>query len=129
MDPTRCIRRVLCVLLASLALGCTSHHDTSHEMKTIDSVRPGTPMSAVHDRLGGPDQKYEGVMPAVPPPGPLEALVGRVPPGAPYRDWVYSHGDSRFHVLFAHTTVESGEPWEVVAVRSEPKTAVTAMPK
>jgi len=102
--------------------GCHSHRDTGHFMKSVDSVRPGTPMSAVRESLGNPDKTHSGAMPAVPPPGGLESAIGKIPPGAPYQDWVYNHGDSRFHVIFGHTVVQSGEKWEVVSVRSIPKT-------
>jgi hypothetical protein len=111
-------------LLAALAClaGCTSHRDTGHFMKSVNSIRPGTPMSVVREELGKPDETHAGTMPAVPPPGGLESAVGRIPPGARYQDWVYKHGDSRFHVLFGQTIVQSGERWEVVHVKSVPKT-------
>jgi hypothetical protein len=103
-------------------VGCTSHKDTGHFMKSVDSIRPGTPMSAVRESVGKPDETHAGTMPAVPPPGALESAIGKIPPGAHYQDWVYKHGDSKIHVIFAQTIVQSGEKWEVVSVRSLPKT-------
>lgn len=119
------------VLATTLALvpfaGCsTGHHDTGHFMTSVNSIRPGTPMDTVKKELGAPDETFAGTMPALPPPGPLEAVVGKVPPGARYRHWVYKHDDSRFHIIFAQTIVQSGDRWEVVSVRSLPNTAVTA---
>ena len=90
-------------------------------MKSVDSIRPGTPMSAVRASLGKPDETHAGTMPAIPPPGALESAIGKIPPG-PRPDWVYKHGDSKFHIVFANTIVQSGEKWEVVSVRSLPKT-------
>src|SRR4051795_12546526 len=90
-------------------IGCTSHRDTGHFMKSVDSIRPGTPMSAVRESLGKPDETHAGTFPAVPPPGALESAIGKIPPGARYQDWFYKHGDSRFHVVFGQTVVQSGE--------------------
>lgn len=115
-------RSATCLISLFCLTACNSHRDTGHFMKSVDSIRPGTPMSAVRESLGAPDETHAGTMPAVPPPGALESAIGKIPPGARYQDWVYKHGDSRFHVVFGQTIVQSGEKWEVVSVRSVPKT-------
>src|SRR5690349_171949 len=112
-------RRAAAALVAFACLaGCHTHNDTGHFMKSVDSIRPGTPMSAVRESLGNPDETHSGAMPALPPPGGLESAAGLIPPGAKYQDWVYKHGDSRFHVIFGHTVVQSRDKWEVVSVKS-----------
>jgi hypothetical protein len=123
--PSRFLPAALAACLTAALAGCsTGRHGTGHFMTSVNSIRPGTPMDAVEDELGKPDEMHAGTMPAVPPPGPLEAVVGKIPPGARYRHWVYNHGESRFHVIFAQTIVQSGDRWEVVSVRSLPKAAV-----
>ena len=118
-------RSSLAILLVLVVFtGCARQRGTSDFMKTVNSIRPGTPMDAVRDELGKPDDTRKGIMPAVPPPGPMDAIAARVPAGAPYRHWVYKRGDSHYHVFFANTVVQTGERWEVVAVRSTPSSEV-----
>jgi hypothetical protein len=125
--PTRTLLLIAALLMSPLA-GCRGsgdqRSDTGKFMTRVNSVQPGMAMETVRDELGKPDEQHAGTMPAVPPPGPMAAVAGRIPPGARYRHWVYNHGDSRFHVFFAQTIVQSGDKWEVVSVRSVPKAAV-----
>lgn len=124
ISRTTFIAMVGSLLILLPAMGCASRRGTSDFMKTINSIRPGTPMSVVRDELGKPHDTREGVMAVNPPPGPTQVLVGRVPTGAPYRHWIYKGGESHYHVFFAQTTVQSGDRWEVVHVRSTPATEV-----
>ena len=114
------------LFLLTAQFGCAGRRggDTGDFMTAVNSIRPGTPMDAVRDELGAPDERHAGVMPVNPPPGPMDAVAGRIPAGARYRHWVYKRKDSKYHVFFANTTVQSGERWEVVSVRSLPASTV-----
>jgi hypothetical protein len=108
-----------------LAGGCTPNRGSSEWMKTVNSIKPGTTMGTVRDRLGPPDSKKHGETPVrpYPPTGSPAGVLGTLPPDTEYEQWVYKRGDSRFHVFFAKTRTEPRK-WEVIAVRSAPASAV-----
>ncbi len=112
------------IVLLLLGAGCANRGGTGDFMKSVNSIRPGTSMDAVRKELGAPDVDRDGTMPANPTPGLLQATGDKVSPGARYRHWVYKRGDSHYHVAFARTTVQSGDRWEVVSVRSLPASTV-----
>ena len=87
--------------------------------KTVNKIRPGMTQGQVRDALGKPDARSIGRVELNPPPGPGEALVGKLPVGARYEDWFYSHGDAHFHVLFG-PSVERPGMWEVATVYATP---------
>ena len=115
------------LLFACAAAGGCSHSDraTSRWMKSVNSIKPGATMGGVRKALGNPDRKREGETPfrPYPPIGSPEGGLGTLPPETKYEQWIYNRGDSRYHVFFAKRTVEPYK-WEVIAVRSEPETAV-----
>jgi hypothetical protein len=109
-----------------LSGGCAHPNRGSSEwMKTVNSIKPGTTMGKVRSRLGAPDSKKHGETPLrpYPPAGSPQGVLVTLAPDTEYEDWVYRRGDSRFHVFFARTRTEP-RTWEVIAVRSEPASAV-----
>lgn len=120
--------RCVLALFASLVLAAGCHGDTrgtSDWMKSVNSIKAGTAMDRVREKLGEPDKKREGETPIrpLPPVGSPEGVLGTLPPDTPYRQWIYRRGDSNFHVFFTQTRTEPRK-WEVIAVRSVPATAV-----
>lgn len=118
-----------CVVLAAVVLGAggCAHREpgTSDWMKSVNSIKSGTKMDRVRDKLGDPDVKRGGETPVrpYPPVGSPEGVLGTLPPNTRYEQWIYNRGDSVFHVFFARTRLEPRQ-WEVIAVRSAPEDAV-----
>jgi hypothetical protein len=109
-----------------LAFGCAHREpSTSDWMKSVNSIKSGTTMERVRDKLGEPAQKRGGETPVrpYPPVGSPEGVLGTLPPNTQYEQWIYQRGDSIYHVFFARTRLEPRK-WEVIAVRSAPETAV-----
>jgi hypothetical protein len=124
------IRFCACVVLGTalllLAGGCAGRKaGTSDWMKSVNSIKSGTTMDRVRDRLGDPAEKRHGETPVrpYPPVGSPEGVLGTLPPNTQYEQWIYKRGDSLYHVFFARTRTEPRQ-WEVIAVRSAPETAV-----
>jgi hypothetical protein len=118
---------VLSLTCALLALGCghNSNRNTSAWMKSVNSIKTGTEMSKVKDKLGKPDVKRTGETPVrpYPPAGAPEGVLSTLPPDTKYEEWIYKRGDSRYHVFFAKTATEP-RTWQVIAVRSAPASAI-----
>ena len=108
--------------LASVS-GCASNKGTSDFMKSVNAIEPGTPMDRLKEKLGGPNEKRDGVAPVrpAPPVGSPEGVLVTVPSGMKYREWIYHRGDSHYHVFFV-PSVDKPDKWEVLAVRSAPAT-------
>lgn len=123
--PTRLVLVFLTAFLLLPAWGCTPNRGSTKWMKAVNSVKPGTAMSRVRDRLGHPDSKREGETPVrpYPPIGSPEGVLGTLPPNTEYEQWIYKRGDSHYHVFFTKTRTEPRK-WEVIAVRSAPTSAV-----
>jgi len=125
-SPSSAFRTAL-VAIELLWWGCSSHvnRNTSDWMKSINSIKPGTEMSKVKDKLGAPDSKRQGETPIIPSPpvGSPEGVLNTLPPDTKYEHWIYRRGDSHYHVLFQRTATDPHK-WEVVAVRSTPSTEV-----
>jgi len=125
--PRHCVRSAYWTSLLAvlfLATGCASHR-TSDFMKTINSIEPGTDMERVRAKLGSPTETRAGTAPVrpLPPGGSPEGVLVTVPSGVRYREWIYKHGDSNYHVFFTPTVDKAGK-WEVLAVRSAPASKV-----
>ena len=118
---------VLSLTAALLIFGCghNSNRNTSAWMKSINSIKTGTEMSKVKDKLGKPDEKRTGETPVrpYPPAGAPEGVLSTLPPETKYEEWIYKRGDSRYHVFFARTSLEP-HTWQVIAVRSAPASAI-----
>jgi hypothetical protein len=111
-----------------LACGCSHNHsnrNTSAWMKSVNSIKTGTEMGKVQDKLGKPDEKRKGETPVrpYPPAGDVEGVLSTLPADTKYEEWIYKRGDSRYHVFFARTALEP-HTWQVIAVRSAPASAV-----
>ena len=126
LSPSAALRAVLFAVALS-ASGCANHvnRNTSDWMKSVNSIKPGTEMGQVKDKLGAPDAKRKGETPVlpVPPVGSPEGVLSTLPPDTKYEHWIYRRGDSHYHVLFQRTATEPNK-WEVIAVRSTPSTDV-----
>jgi hypothetical protein len=118
---------VVALIAVAFVCGCAhkSTKGTSDWMKSVNSIKAGTEMGRVKDKLGKPDVKREGETPVrpYPPAGSPEGVLSTLPPETRYEHWIYKRGDSHFHVFFARTSTEPHK-WEVIAVRSVPATAV-----
>jgi hypothetical protein len=124
---TRPTRLVLSLAAVQHAFGCghNSNRNTSAWMKSVNSIKTGTEMSKVKEKLGRPDEKHTGETPVrpYPPAGSPEGVLSTLPPETPYEEWIYKRGDSRYHVFFAKTATEP-RTWQVIAVRSAPASAI-----
>jgi hypothetical protein len=97
---------------------------TENFLVKVNAVKPGTPMHAVREDLGKPDEIRDGVIALRPEPGPTETLAKFAPVGTPFEQWIYKRGDSHFHVFFARGARGGDVDWEVLTVRSTPKAEV-----
>ena len=97
---------------------------TENFLVKVNAIQPGTRQDVVRRELGEPDEVRDGVIDAHADRGPGERLVDAAPVGTRYREWVYKRGDSHYHVFFTRGTRGGTIDWEVLTVRSTPKTAV-----
>jgi hypothetical protein len=121
-----------------LLAGCGSHESrdvsgarvevnppkTENFVAKVDAIQPGTRMDVVRHNLGTPDEVREGTVQLHAERGPAEELIKHAPAGTAYREWIYKRGDSHYHVFFTRGTRGGDVDWEVLAVRSMPKTGV-----
>ena len=132
------MRNAVLIIACLLVIGCrpTESRDvagarveanppkTEKFLEKVNAIRPGTPAATVRKELGDPDELRQGLVESRPEPGPAEHLVGLAPVGTQYEQWVYKRGDSHYHVFFTRGTRGGDVDWEVLTVRSTPKSAV-----
>ena len=108
---------ILFILAASSLAACSNLEEN------LASVLPGLSRAEVVELLGEPDEVNVSTLPSGPFFGPQEGLLGLLPAGAGYEEWVYKVVQDDFYVWFGGES-QRAQDWLVILTARYPSDAV-----